>query len=162
MPCSSTRTSANACWCEALVKGVIQLTEAPPSSARIAELTDQIVRDEWIRHVHVAPIGLFGVHSADAVGHKPILVSPADRTFARLNLGWRARRAEDGARIEGIDACCAYLARVIDQAWADIQSALKDFDRQALVYRLAINIEAVQREVGAMVPTIASRAVGVR
>ncbi len=55
---------------------------------------------------------------------------------------------EDGARIEGIDACCAYLARVIDQGWEDIHSALKSVDRQALVYRLTTNIEAASARSG--------------
>lgn len=130
---------------ESLVIGSLELSKAAHDVEAIRDLVRQIVPDSWARNLHV----LTGRHFRDffvPTISAPALATPSDETIIRIGLGWRAGGRECARVIKGIDACCAFLGRVIDNLWEEVAALLKALERNELLAILIENYESAKIE----------------
>jgi hypothetical protein len=129
---------------EAFVAGTLQL--AANASVDKRALIDRIVPDRWARDMHLFSAQRFRDFVRNGLPRQSILITKADDAYSKLGLGWRARARTDGARIVGIDSCCAYLAQTVEAVWEEIRNTLKCYQREPLIRRLVANHEAIEAE----------------
>jgi len=129
---------------EAFVAGTLLL--ATNTSVNKKTLIDRIVPDEWARDMHLFSAQRFRDFVRGDLPRQSILITKADDAYSKLGLGWRARARVEGARIVGVESCCAYLAQTVEKVWEEIRDALKGYRRESLVRRLVGNHEAIEAE----------------
>lgn len=128
---------------EAFVDGVYRLSGQVFSSTMITLLVQQIVPDQWARYMHFLAAKDFRDFFQDT-SRKPILISNTDEAFSRIGLGWLARQPDEGARIEGVEACCEYLNNLVAEIGSRIQSKLKSYNREQFLLTLLHSHEDLQ------------------
>lgn len=131
---------------ESFISGVISLsrTEAPRDA--IGALVARIIPDRWARDMHLFAANRFRDFVGQKAARKTILISDLDDARSRIGLGWRVRQPSEGARIEGIDACCEYFNKLVGSVWKEMRAALQSYDREAMLLTLLDNHEAIDRE----------------
>jgi hypothetical protein len=131
---------------EALIAGASRMNGKEASAERIAELVARIVPDEWARDMHMFETLHFRHFVRDSVPHSSILIGKMDDAYSRIGLGWGKRERSAGARVEGVNDCCAYLNSVIDGIWEETRAVLKGYNRENLVMQLLGNHEHITNE----------------
>ncbi len=133
---------------EAFVSGTCRLSSEDHSPEIFNSLVQQIVPDQWARDMHLFSAREFRNFVARKARGKPIVISKIDDALSRIGLGWRSRKLDEGPRIEGIEPCCQYLNSLVDSIWTELQSKLKEYNREHLLFALLRNHEAVEIEAG--------------
>lgn len=128
-----------------LITGALRIAGTTLADRSMQELMSRVVPNEWARDIHLFSPQRFRDLVRD---HLPesILISKSDDAYSRIGLGWRARQRSEGALINGIDNCCAYLAAILDKIWEEMREALSKYNREKLVVRLVANHEAILAE----------------
>lgn len=139
------KNPAEKCMVWAMVKGAFLLCEEATSEERIERIVDSIVPDEDAKSFHVFRAGTFLDHVAEFLP-KPLMVDRSDDASLRIGMGWLGRSRDEGSRIVGVDECTKYIAELLDHLWVDIKKLLSGLDRERLVERLILNIEAARVE----------------
>jgi len=128
---------------DAFVRGTASLTDGDSDEATIAELLQVIVPDEWARDMHLFTARTFRDFVRRGETGNPILIDAADDALFRLGLGWRSRERDEGARVTGVEQCCAYLNQVIDDIWEEVKEELGRYAREPLLLMLIGNHESI-------------------
>ena len=131
---------------ELFAVGAVRLSGAVVPAMAMQTLVNRIVPSEWARDMHLFSAQRFRDLVRGHLPKEPILITKSDDAHSRIGLGWRARNRAEGARIDGIDACCTYLAAVVDKIWEDMREVLKKYNRKDLVMRLVANHESISAE----------------
>ena len=107
-------------------------------------LVENLVPNPWARHIHMIQASTYRDHFRTRVPKEVRLISQMDDATVRIGLGWRARRREDGARIEGIEECTRFLNALVDEVFKELKVRLSQLDRKEIITRMLLNHEAAE------------------
>jgi len=136
---------AERCMVWAMVKGAVLTCKQVMTEDQIEQIVGSIIPDEDARSFHVLRATTFLDYVAEFLP-EIITIDESDDASLRIGLGWLGRSRDAGPRITGIDECTNYIAGLLDHVWADIRNVLSGLDRERLVERLLLNLEAARVE----------------
>ncbi len=129
----------------AMIRGVSLVSEQAVTEDQVEHVVDSIVTDEDAKSFHALRAATFLHYVAESLP-KPIVIDGWDDASLRIGLGWLGRSRDAGSDIVGIDDCTTYIKQLLDRLWADIKKLLSTLDREKLVEKLILNIEAARVE----------------
>lgn len=126
-----------------IVQGYAMMAAESPSNAELAAVVQQIVPNEYARHVHI----MFGRGYRDFMRERlpdhPLLLEEEDDAGAKFGLAWLVRQPEDGREIHGVGACREFLLALVEEIWQRQRSRLAYLDRTTVLRHSLLNIEAI-------------------
>lgn len=105
-----------------------------------------VVPNDDARSFHFFHTQQFMDYVRDTLPQKLIVIDPMDDAATKIGLGWRVLEKGQSNKIEGREACTAFLEKVVDVLLAEIFEMLKAFDRFSALTRLVANCEKADAE----------------
>jgi hypothetical protein len=105
-----------------------------------------VVPNNDARNFHLFHAQQFTDYVRDTLPQELIAIDPIDDAASKIGLGWRVLEKGQGNKIEGREACTAFLGKAVDALLTEIFEALKAFDRLSALTRLVANCEKANAE----------------
>lgn len=137
--------SAEKCIVWSLVKGVCLIVENNFSDEQIEMIVDQIVTDSDAKSLHLFSAKTYFDYIQDTLPEE-IVINRFDDATMRVGLGWLVQSPENGNQIIGIKNCTSFLRELSNRIWEKIKTLLVILDREQLIEKLLLNLEAIRKE----------------
>lgn len=144
--CRRPENSAERAVVRALIESAYFLQGIEYEQSMIDEAVQEVVRDDGARHFHAFSVLDVRDHVRGNLPTEGKIISRLDDAVVRIGLGWLVRDRSTGDKIEGKDACCAYLSKLTKAIAARMMSSLSSLERFAIIEALLINHEAIATE----------------
>lgn len=131
----------------ALLEASTELLQVEVGDQLLAEMTQAVVKSDRARHFHAFVIPEARDFIRDDLPDEAIVISRFDDATMRLGLGWMAQDRSAPYKIEGVEACMAYLRKLVRALIAKFKSDLALFERGALIELCVRNHERASTEI---------------
>lgn len=129
-----------------LIATGLEMLGCSKTAQEIETLVQAVVKNDNARHFHAFSVPDLRDHVRASLPHKGQCIDQLDDAWSRLGLGWMAREREEGHTLQGIDACCDYLRKLIDKIVERMSGTLRLLNRSALVTAMLTNHETLAGE----------------
>jgi len=136
---------AEKCIVWSLVKGTCIISENNFSDEQIEMIVDQIVTDSDAKSLHLFSAKTYFDYIQNTLP-KAIVINRFDDATMRIGLGWLVQNPENGNQIAGIKNCTKFLNELNNRIWEKTKALLVTLNREQLIEKLLLNLEAIRKE----------------
>ena len=131
----------------AIIKASLELLRVEADDQHLMEMTKAVVKSDRARHFHAFAVPEARDFIREDLPDDAIVISRFDDAAMRLGLGWMAQDRSDPFKIEGVEACTAYLRTLVKVLIAKFRADLALFERGAIVDLCLRNHECASKEI---------------
>ena len=132
---------------QAITKATLNLLGVKADNQEVLNVTQSVVKSDRARHFHAFSIFKPRDFIREDLTDEPIIISRFDDATSRLGLGWMAQERSAPFKIEGVQACTAFLNELVRALVAKFKSDLVIFERGAIVDLCLRNHECASIEI---------------
>ena len=132
---------------QAIIKASLELLGVKADDQHLLEMTQAVVKSDRARHFHAFSIPKARDFIREDLPDDAIVSSRFDNATMRLGLGWMAQERSDPYKIEGVEACTAFLRNLVQALIAKFRSDLAHYERSAIVDLCLRNHECASKEI---------------
>ncbi len=132
---------------QAIIKASLELLGVKADDQHLMEMIRVVVKSDRARHFHAFSVPKACDFIREDLPDDPIVISRLDDATMRLGLGWMAQERSAPYKIEGVEACMAFLRTLVQALIAKFKSDLALFERGAIVDLCLRNHECASKEI---------------